>query len=505
MHLQDVLPLMSKMYLSRTVDSFLKDVRLNDEEEMRDIIIKNIDEFKNSDRVKRNLNFRDADRDITLMNRLVLKCLLGSSGYILTEKQLHDEVLALEKQILEDSKDSDYLSAKIDETAFRVYTAVLETAWKKDESLNAHEINILYTLRDEFELSTTDHYMMESRIGRFPQKGNKMHNSKHIDNALKDLQLRGILLRFKTDDVYYLIPHDIVRVVRYEMGEELRKETYIKLLNDLNVSQLRTMLSAMNINTSGKKEEVIDRIIKYNILPSKALSYLNNSDLTQILRNLDGAKVSGTKEEKIQNIIDFYENVTTKEDSDPTDERSIYYDFFEELASRNYKSLRANKVIEKDVYVERYFEEATRYLFEKKLELNLLEMKGSKHADGKLKYNSKEVILWDNKSTEKPYSFPQEHFDQFLGYIRAQDSRVTLFLIITSEFTQEAIHQTQKLKAFSDQDTDVALISAADLKYVAENWKRYSDKKEPKFNLQVFNITGELNRSLLSSRMEWAL
>lgn len=147
MQLQDLLPLMSKMYLSRTVDSFLKDVKLYEEDEMRNIILKNIEEFRNDKRVKSNLNFRTTDRDITLLNRLILKCLLGSQNYILTEKQLHKEVLDLQSQILHDSQDEDYMNAKIDATAGRVYTAVLNTAWLKDDALNEHEINILYTLR----------------------------------------------------------------------------------------------------------------------------------------------------------------------------------------------------------------------------------------------------------------------------------------------------------------------------------------------------------------------
>src|SRR5699024_8029331 len=106
--------------------------------------------------------------------------------------------------------------------------------------------------------------------------------------------------------------------------------------------------------------------------------------------------------------------------------------------------------------VENYFEEATRYLFEVKMELELMNMKGSRHADGKLKFNSKESILWDNKSTEKPYTFPESHFQQFLNYIRSDDMRVTLFLIIVHDYTKEAVAQAQKLKAYSEEDTDVA-------------------------------------------------
>src|SRR5699024_8853221 len=109
--------------------------------------------------------------------------------------------------------------------------------------------------------------------------------------------------------------------------------------------------------------------------------------------------ISGDKLTKVQNIIDYYEDIAIAETSDPTDDRAKYYECIEELAVRDYKILRGNKIISKDVDIEHFFEEATRYAFEKKLELPLLDMDGSKHADGRLKYNSREVILWDNKST----------------------------------------------------------------------------------------------------------
>src|SRR5690625_2469098 len=114
-------------------------------------------------------------------------------------------------------------------------------------------------------------------------------------------------------------------------------------------------------------------------------------------------------------------------------------------------------------------------------------MEGTRHADGKLKFSSKEVVLGDNKSTEKPYTFPDEHFNEFVRYIRSEDMRVTLFLVIVFDYTSEAVRQAQKLKAFSDEDTDVALIKASDLKYVAEEWKNYSEHINPEFNLQMFN------------------
>src|SRR5699024_12576681 len=85
-------------------------------------------------------------------------------------------------------------------------------------------------------------------------------------------------------------------------------------------------------------------------------------------------------------------------------------------------------------------------------------MEGTRHADGKVDFNKQEVILWDNKSTEESYTFPEHHFKQFLRYIRSEKKRVTLFLVIVSDYTKEAVAQAQKLKAFSEEDSDVALI-----------------------------------------------
>ncbi|WP_175614885.1 SAP domain-containing protein [Piscibacillus halophilus] len=496
---------MSKLYLSRIVDSFLKNVRMDTEEEMREVILRNIDEFQNKERVKRNLNFNTEPRDIALLNAMILMALMEQPGYLLSEKDVFQLVESIENEIVEQSKDDEYIKTAIPEKSLKIYKSVLIESWKKDDSLNEHEINILNVLRKELELSKREHYLIESRIGRFPQKNNKLHTAKQIERSLKNLQARGIILRYRDEKSFYIIPKEIARIVRYEFGGELRNELYETLLNDLNVVQLRTVLNTLSINVSGKKEKLIDRIIKHNILPSTTLDTFSSKELSEILKNLDGAKVSGTKNEKIRNIIDYYENISTPELSDPSDNRSRMYDFYEELASRDYKSLRVNKVIDKDINVENYFEESTRYLFEKKLNIDLLEMNGSKHADGKIKYNSKEVILWDNKSTEKPYIFPEEHFNQFLGYIRSEALRVTLFLIIVSDYTKEAVAKAQKLKAYSEEDTDVAIIKATDLKYVAENWRDYSNKKQPTFDLQVFNLTGELTRNMLINRMEWAL
>lgn len=166
MYLQDILPKMSKLYLGRIVDSFLKDVHMDTEEEMREVILKNIDEFQNKERVKRYLDFSNESRDVALLNEMILMALMEKEGYLLSESELYKEVEGMEKEILKQGLDDNYINRFIQKDAKRIYSSVLKEAWMKDESLNAHEINILNVLRNELDLSKREHYLLESRIGR---------------------------------------------------------------------------------------------------------------------------------------------------------------------------------------------------------------------------------------------------------------------------------------------------------------------------------------------------
>lgn len=505
MKLEDILPKMSKLYLNRIVSSFMRDVRIENEDEMRSVILRNITEFQNRERVLRNLDFLEDPRDIEVLNELILICMVQYHDYLAPASELIDDVFELQELIVTDGQDAEYLAAALPEDSSRIYEAVLTAAWSKDDELNAHEKNLLEVLRSELGLSRRHHRLLESKIGRFPQKGNKPYTLRQIENSIKDLQQKGLLLRFRTDDVYYVIPEEVARPVRYIRGGELKTTAYTSLLEKLTVDRLRAALDAHNRRVSGSKSELVSRFQRYRLLPSAVLDTLSVAELNDFMDGLEGIRKSGSKAQKIENIIDYFETADSPATSDPTDERAQYYDVFEKTARRDYASLRHMGIISKDIEVERLFEEATRYLFENKLEIPLLEMPGTTHADGRVKIDGKQVLLWDNKSTESPYYFPDEHVNQFLGYMRADVMRPTVFLVIVSDYTDAAVHQAQKLKAISDTDTDVAIITASDLKFVAQNWKSYSGKKVPTFNLQLFNLTGGLTREILESRMAWAI
>ena len=107
--------------------------------------------------------------------------------------------------------------------------------------------------------------------------------------------------------------------------------------------------------------------------------------------------------------------------------------------------------------------------------------------------------MWDNKGKESEYAFPKKHLDQFQRYIRESVKRVNVFLVVVPEASPAARLQAIKLKHESGKDTDVTIITAADLKFVAEKWRKYS--KDGVFSLDIFNSTGILTRPDLEARM----
>src|SRR5699024_2102338 len=226
MKLQEILPLMTKLYLNRTVGSFIKDVRINDEDEMRSLILRNQAEFYNEERVKRNLDFLEDERNIGVLNELICICLVQSPQYLTTYDQLVNDLLEFEERVLEDAADAEYVRTAVPGESYRIYLPVLRAAWEKDESLNAHETNILDVLRAQLRLSRRHHRLIESKIGRFPQNNNKLHSARQIDEALRDLQMKGLLLRFKSDHEYFVIPEEIASIVRYQIGGEIKGDGY---------------------------------------------------------------------------------------------------------------------------------------------------------------------------------------------------------------------------------------------------------------------------------------
>jgi len=495
----EAVPHMTKAYLQRVIDSFTRDFPKLEEERARESILKNVDELTDADRVRSVLTFDGSFGDQILLT-YILEALLNSPDNLASEADLIDGVTSLESGVLEAAKDPDALKYD-DDRGVDILQAVLAVALD-DEQITQQELRLVRRLQKKLGLSERSKRIILAHLDHFPRAGNRLHTSSDFRDALIDLQRRGVLFYCnRLEGGVYVIPEEIVGAVRNALGVELSHSAWSKLLSTLTVRHLATILEAKGLPQYGTKEDRASRVVMSGVKPSEALDLLSNQDLYDICSSLPGAKVSGSKQAKNDRIIDYFANLVVREVSDEAPPGERYYKYLIELAARDRENLLANHVIRKDRDMESAFEEGTRYLFRERLKLELVGMPGSDHPDGCIRFRGRtDLLMWDNKSKESVYTFPPSHLRQFKRYIRDSRDRVSCFLVVVPEVTEEAGRMAARLKVESGTDTDVALITAEDLVWLAEEWP--SRAGDGDFDLEVLNMTGILSRQRLEERMK---
>lgn len=501
MRIEEAVECMSKIYLHRVLDSYIKDTVKPAEETSRERIVADREILFDPKNIAERMRFTGVSFDAKALAFFLLEALLAAESYQLDEQAIIGQVIEYEKKIIEEASNPDVFKYK-DSTSIRTYETVLDVALE-DAIISDDEKKLLGRLRTHLGLSLRDHLLIQARLKKFPKAGNEIHTEKEVKNGLLDLQRRGVVFYCNkcVGGTVYLMPEEIVPGIKKVVDMELSADAYKLMLEKLSVDALRQILDANKLPTSGNKNEKIQRIQQVDIQPTNALNVLSTDELYELCKKLPGVNVSGSKAKRVENIINHFDKLRIVQCGDSSDKREKYYEYYVELATRDRENLLTNKVINKDRDMDSAFEEATRYLFEKKLGLVLEPMSGSEHPDGIVKFpKSNELFMWDNKSKETKYEFPNGHFDQFRRYILDSTPRVNCFMVIAPEISEKAEGNAYRLKTKSRSDTDISLINADDLKWVAENWKTFSPNGE--FSLDVFNFTGILNRSGLKKRMK---
>lgn len=504
MKIHDCVKQMSKLYLSRIVDSFIReDFPRHDEERLREQILQNAGDLADERRIADKLDLGSLSRANRILLEEILVGLLELPKAACREDRLYELAKSREERVIEQSREENAFAFS-NPFSVDVYNTVLETALE-DDNVSPEEFALLERLRKKLKISRLEHRLLEARLGKFPRPGNEVHSFDDFRNAVKNLQASGILFYCNQADGGPLIvlPEEIAPGVRRALGFEMRGDAQRALHEALSNDQLYRVLKAFDLPLSGSKQERGQRLVKAGCKPSEILDVLQNSELGQLCRKLHGLKISGSKEERRNRIVEYFASLTAKEPEQSEDPRAVSYQYLEEFAARKSQELRRLELIKHDREMEKRFEEGTRYLFETKFGFPLLEQEGVDHADGGVTFPDGQMLLWDNKCKETIYTFPRSHMDQFRRYIdqfHQQGTRVSTFLVIVPEIDEQAELQAIRLKNETHSDTDVALITASDLKYVAESWTKYS--KSDVFNLKMFNSTGILSRSRLDAWMQ---
>ena len=494
----------------RVASAYVADYRRLELEEIKEFLIKTEKQYTSYENIANRLEEvkLDSNRAVRIIAPIMLRdYLLNQDDFISTAKETDDAVISYEKSIIDESNNFDVTKISKD---FALFKHMLDAAWLHNDDISVDEKNLLETLRKYLSISIKEFHMLEAKSGRFPMFGNSLHTYNDIEDARKVLQSKGLIVAIKNSDgvMCDMIPDDIAQCLRQYYNIEIRAYGYEKLIDYVikktkkqylidivNKASQYSNKAQIDISNNPTLNELKDVILK-SIQPSNLIGGFSPRDgldavvLSAWCADL-GLMSSGNKNVLIERILVYYDSMR-KIEIKTEDEREKLIAFYNQLANRDLKGLRANNIIEKDLQCEHYFEEATNYLFEKMLLNKPLTLTGTEHPDGKLTFKDK-YIMWDNKSKEKAVNL-KDHIQQFERYIKNSDKEVVVFMVIGPEFTAQSV---QECVDFSlNNDTQILLITADELKTVAENWA----KKHPGeiFNLGYFKQNGRFDIKLLN-------
>ncbi|MBR5478712.1 MAG: hypothetical protein IKU84_00880 [Clostridia bacterium] len=494
----------------RVASAYVADYRRLDIDEIKEFLIKTEKQYTSFENISNRLDEikLDSNRAVRIIAPILLRdYLLDQDDFISVAKDTEAAVLSYEKSIVDESNNFD--SSKISKD-FALFKHMLDAAWAHNDDISVDEKNLLETLRKYLSISNKEFHILEAKSGRFPMFGNVLHSYADIEDARKVLQSKGLLVTIRNADgvMCDMIPEDIAVCIREYYGIEIRSYGYEKLIdyvikktkkqylidivNRASQSSNKAKIEISNSPTLSELKEVILKSVSpsnlvggFSIRDGMDVSTLSNwcADL--------GLLMSGTKNVLIERILGYYDSLRRIELS-TEDDREKLMTFYVELASRDLKALRANGVISKDLECEHLFEDATNYLFEKMLLNKPLNLTGTEHPDGKLSFKDK-YIMWDNKSKETPVNL-KDHILQFERYIKSSDKDVAVFMVIAPSFTAQSVQECVDFAL--NNDTQILLITAEELKTVAEMWAKKHGNEI--FNLGYFKQNGRFDIKLLN-------
>lgn len=494
----------------RIASAYVADYRRLEMDELKDFLTKTSKQYTSHENLASRLDELklDSNRAVRIIAPILLRdYLINQDDFISPCKETDSAILNYEKTIVDESNDYDTNKLSKDLLLFKY---MLDTAWNRGEDISIDEKNLLEALRKYLSISIREQQVLEAKSGRFPNLKNTLHSFDDIDNVRRLLQSKGLLMCVKNSDgvLCDLIPTDIASGIRAYYNIEIRSYGYEKLIDYVArknnkqylidiVNKASNFYGKANIGISNNfTVQEIKKIILNNIKPSNLIGGfsprdgLDSSMLSNWCSELN-LIVSGTKNSLIARILEHYDNIKRIEIK-TEDTREKLVSVYNELASRDLKFLRTNNIINKDLQCEHFFEDATNYIFEKMLLNKPLTLTGTDHPDGKLSFKDK-YILWDNKSKETPVNL-KDHIQQFNRYIENSDKEVAVFMVIAPNFTEQSV---QTVVDYSlNNDTQILLITADELKTVAELWRK--KHRGEIFNLGYFKQNGRFDIKLLN-------
>tara|TARA_B100001063_G_C16779066_1_gene569165 strand:+ start:25045 stop:26898 length:1854 start_codon:yes stop_codon:yes gene_type:complete len=234
-------------------------------------------------------------------------------------KQINKKVKALkiefesEKSNIDEQRKRDY----------KIYKSCLEVAYNNDIENNSDrkvtidELSILLALSNGLDLSQEEIKLINYMI---------LPIEKHlIDDVVNNLKNTGVILYSKKQNTIY-IADEVVRCLRKVRGKQVADKFFRRVLKLLREPQINLICRKHNIDWKASYDEKVKSIINQGILFSKVLSedaFREGTNLTEKKNTLNeicnkGLNISPalkgkTLEEKIDNLIEYFDNVERDE------------------------------------------------------------------------------------------------------------------------------------------------------------------------------------------------
>ncbi len=489
--------------LNRVASAYVIDYSRLSSEEVIDALIKTAPQYSHLGNVQQAIETMNLhkDRNTRVLGMLILKTLLlNADDFMSSHQDTENDVLAYEQKVIRESA-QDVISKNKDEgNNYNLFQFVIETSWENNKKISPDEKNLIEKLKKRLNITDYEYHIIEAGLSKYPKHENELHTKKEINSVRAILQKMGLLFSIRDSKGidYDILPEEIAATLRQVWDLEIREYGYTQMLQTKHVRNkkyIQYILEKSNVYfspamTSAELQGLCVERVKPSILLG-GFSPRDGLDVTTLsswCQELD-LHVSGQKNELIDRIIKHYDEIRKRPDSeDVEDERSILFEYYNDLANRNISDLRHQNIISKDIECERFFEQATNYLFEKFLGHKPLVLQGTEHPDGILSFNDK-LIYWDNKSKETPVNL-SDHMKQFERYITSAEKSVASFIVIGPSFTENSITECKKY-SMSNTAT-ICLITAKQLKTLALAWK-----KDSAFPLQYFRQSGMFDMEII--------
>lgn len=489
--------------LKRFANEYVIDYKRLSFDELKAAVIKTAPQFSNEDNVRAVVRYFELnpDRKTRILFSIIIRnILLNCDDFTDSIRNTEDKVLAYEQDIV-DLANEFSLSDEVDNIDF--YKYVVEAAWEENDDVSVDEQNLINKIKTKLGISEKHHEILEAQIGKFPSNGNILHTKDEISAVRRLLQNKGIIISVRDSNNidYDVIPKETAATLRKIFNIDIKEACFYNLLESKFVrskAYLTAILSKAHVmmpknpNLSQLKDLVVKNLTAHNLIGGySANDGLDKSTLIEWCSSLE-LNIYGSKPELINRIIAYYDEIKQIQCSEE-DDREILYRFYCDLASRNLSTLRQQGIIAKDLECEHKFETATNYIFEKIFRIKPLIMSGTEHPDGTLSFNDK-LIMWDNKSKETDVSLA-EHIKQFDRYIKNSVKPVSVFMVIGPSFTADS--QRECAKYAMSNDTIILLITAHELKTLAETWSKAHSEDADALPLGVFKQNGRFNPDLV--------